>query len=243
VPLEANSIAAFSGTAAGTAVLASGVFAWGATYPASQLFGPTVRHTGDATAMALTFDDGPNPTVTPRLLDLLERHGVRATFFLLGRHVRALPALAAEIVARGHDIGNHTETHPALTFRSPRRIAEELERCGDAIARATERQVTWMRPPFGFRGPQLDRVVRRVGLSGVVMWSVWALDWKPQPPEAVIQRLRRARGGDIVLLHDGDYRVLEGDRGRTVDALEYWLPRWKDAGIRFVTVDAIKGTS
>ncbi len=100
-----------------------------------------------------------------------------------------------------------------------------------------------MRPPFGFRGPQLDRVIRRRGDLGVVMWSVWARDWKAQPPEPVIKRLRRVRGGDIVLLHDGDHRVLEGDRRHTVAALEYWLPRWKDAGIRFVSLDELDNSA
>jgi len=216
---------------------AAGAFAWGAVAPSSQLFGPTIRCTGDDSAMALTFDDGPNPTATPHLLDVLERHDARATFFLIGRHVRAFPALAKEIAGLGHSIGNHTETHPALTFLSRRHIADELARCDDAIGAAIGRKPEWMRPPFGFRGPQLDGVVRRRGGAGVVMWSAWARDWKPQPADPVIQRLRRAQGGDIVLLHDGDHRVPDGDRQHTVAALEYWLPRWKDQGIRFVSLD------
>ena len=224
------------------ALLATGgacaaAFAWGAVAPSSQLFGPTIRRTGDSSTMALTFDDGPNPAATPLLLDLLDRHNAHATFFLIGEHVRAFPALAKEIARRGHTIGNHTETHPALTFLSRRRIAEELDRCDDAIAAAIGQKSRWMRPPFGFRGPQLGGVVRSRGVAAVVMWSVWARDWKPQPARPVIQRLRRARGGDIVLLHDGDHRRLEGDRRHTVAALEYWLPRWKDAGMRFVTLD------
>ncbi len=208
-------------------------------HPASQVFGPTTRRTGDPSAMALTFDDGPNPAVTPRLLDLLSRHNVRATFFLIGKFVRACPALAAEISARGHAIGNHTETHPNLVWLSPRRIAEELERCSEAIAAATGREARWMRPPYGYRGPQLAAVIRRLGSAGVMMWSAMARDWKPQPAELVIERLRRARGGDIVLLHDGDRRRLGGDRRHTVTALEFWLPRWRDAGIRLVALDAV----
>jgi peptidoglycan/xylan/chitin deacetylase (PgdA/CDA1 family) len=223
--------------AAGGACAAAGFFSWGAVAPSSQLFGPTIRRTGDPSAMALTFDDGPNPAVTPSLLDLLDRHSARATFFLIGRHVRAIPELAKEIAERGHTIGNHTDTHPALAFLPPRRIAAELSRCDDAIAAATGRKPRWMRPPFGFRGPQLGGIVRARAGAGVVMWSVWARDWKPQPPDPMIQRLRRVRGGDIVLLHDGDHRVLEGDRRHTVAALEHWLPRWKDAGIRFVSLD------
>jgi peptidoglycan-N-acetylglucosamine deacetylase len=219
-------------------VCAAAVYSWAAVAPSAQLFGPTVRRTGDPSAMALTFDDGPNPAVTPALLDLLDLHAARATFFLIGQRVRAFPALAREIAARGHVIGNHTDTHPSLAFLAPDRIAAELDRCDDALDSAIGCRTRWMRPPFGFRGPQLDPVVRRRGTAArVVMWSVAAWDWKPQPPEPVINRLRRAWGGDIVLLHDGDHRVGEGDRLHTVAALAHWLPRWKDAGIRFVSLD------
>jgi peptidoglycan/xylan/chitin deacetylase (PgdA/CDA1 family) len=151
--------------------------------------------------------------------------------------VRAFPGLAREIAQRGHLIGNHTETHPSLTFLSAARIAEELERCDDAIEAATGKKARWMRPPFGYRSPLLEGIVRRRGGAGVAMWNVAARDWRTPSPEPVIQRLRRARGGDIVLLHDGDHRVLEGKRGHVLAALEYWLPRWRDAGIQFVNLD------
>jgi peptidoglycan-N-acetylglucosamine deacetylase len=226
--------------AAGGVCAASGVFAWAAVAPSSQLFGRTIRRTGDASAMALTFDDGPNPAVTPLLLDLLDRHGAGATFFLMGRHVRAFPALAKEIAVRGHTIGNHTETHRRLVFYSQAQIRSEIDLCDGAIEGATGKKPRWMRPPFGFRGPMLESAVHASGAAGVVMWSASARDWRPGPPEKVIRSLRRARGGDIVLLHDGDFRVLEGDRRRTVAALEHWLPRWKDAGIRFVNLDDVQ---
>jgi peptidoglycan/xylan/chitin deacetylase (PgdA/CDA1 family) len=223
--------------AAGAASAAAATFAWGATSASAQLFGRTIRRTGDASTMALTFDDGPNPAATPQLLELLDRHRAQATFFLIGKHVRAFPSLAKEIAERGHTVGNHTETHPKLTFLSTHSIDQELDRCDAAIEAATGRIPRWMRPPFGFRGPQLDAVVRRHGGSGVVMWSAMARDWNPQPAARVIERLRRARGSDIVLLHDADHRALEGDRGHTLTAVEYWLPRWQDRGIRFVNLD------
>lgn len=219
---------------------AAGIGAWGAVSPSSQLFGPTMRHTGNPGTLALTFDDGPNPAVTPALLELLARHEAKATFFVIGRHVRAVPELAREIAARGHAIGNHTETHPALTFLSRRRIAAELTQCEEAIASATGARPRWMRPPFGFRSPMLDGIAEKCGIAGVAMWSVMARDWRPQPAAPVIRRLERSRGGDIVLLHDGDHRKLEGDRMHTVKALEYWLPRWQDAGIEFVTIEQLQ---
>jgi len=215
----------------------AGVFSRGAFMASSQLFGPTIRRTGDSSRLALTFDDGPNPAVTPRLLDVLDRHNVKATFFLIGRWVREEPSLAKEIAARGHAIGNHTDTHPRLTFCSPARTKAELDRCDDAIEAAVGRKPTWMRPPFGFRNPVLHGIVQRRGSAGVVMWSRWAWDWKPQPAAKVIERLAAVKGGDILLLHDGDHRFLNGDREHTVAAVGRWLPRWKDAGIRFVTLD------
>jgi peptidoglycan/xylan/chitin deacetylase (PgdA/CDA1 family) len=225
---------------AGGVCAAAGLCAWGATVPSSQLFGRTIRHTGDASCMALTFDDGPNPTVTPALLDLLGRYEARATFFLIGRHVRAVPTLAKEILDRGHALGNHTETHPSLALLSSLRIAEELDRCDEAISAATGATPRWMRPPYGFRNPLLNGIVTRRGNAGVAMWCAMAHDWKSQPAQPVIQRLRAARGGDIVLLHDGDHRVLHGDRRHVIVALEYWLPRWKDSGIRFVNMNEIE---
>ena len=223
--------------AAGGVCAAGGIFAWGAAAPWSQLFGPTIRHVHDPSSIAITFDDGPNPTITPKLLDLLDRHDAKVTFFLIGKYVRACPTLAGEIAERGHVIGNHTETHPGLTFLSSQQIEHELERCDDAILAATGKRPAWMRPPFGYRSPTLDGIVRRRGGAGVAMWSKAGHDWRAQSPEPVIRRLRRVGGGDIVLLHDGDHRVLEGDRQHVLQALEHWLPRWKDAGLRFVKLD------
>jgi peptidoglycan/xylan/chitin deacetylase (PgdA/CDA1 family) len=223
--------------AAGGVCAAGGLFAWGAVAPGSQIFGRTLRRLDDASCMAITFDDGPNPAVTPGVLELLERYNATATFFLIGQRVRTFPALAREIAERGHAVGNHTETHPSLTFLTPGRIAEELDRCDEAIVSATGISPRWMRPPYGYRSPLLDGIVRRRGGAGVAMWNVAARDWTTHAPEPVIQRLRGARGGDIVLLHDGDHRVLQGKRGHVVTALEYWLPRWRDAGIQFVNLD------
>src|SRR6202167_1395156 len=115
--------------AAGGACAAGGLLAWGALAPGSQLFGRTLRRLDDTSSMAITFDDGPNPAVTPRVLEILARQNATATFFLIGQRVRAFPGLAREIAERGHALGNHTETHPPLTFLSAGRIGEELRRC------------------------------------------------------------------------------------------------------------------
>jgi peptidoglycan/xylan/chitin deacetylase (PgdA/CDA1 family) len=234
--------------------VAAGMAAWGAIYPTSELFGCTVHHTARQSAIALTFDDGPNPAITPQLLELLDRHSVRATFFLIGRFARACPDIVREIAARGHMVGNHTETHAGLALLSPKRIDEELQRCQASIATALAGSSTvpaWMRPPFGLRGPQLAPAVRRAGLRGVVMGSKTCYDWRAQPPARLIARLATVSGnnskkamgerlgnskGPIVLLHDGDCRQLGGDRQHVLAALEHWLPRWRDAGLEFVTM-------
>jgi len=216
--------------------LAAGICAWGAYHPSSELFGKTLRRTGRAGAVALTFDDGPNPAVTPQLLDLLDRYDVRGTFFLIGRHVRACRALTAEIAARGHTIGNHTDTHPNLLWQSRRRILDELERCDASIADATGVRPRIMRPPWGYRQPQVHAAARDAGFGHPVLWSRSARDWRPQPTTGVIRRLRTIRAGDIVLLHDGFHAALGADRQHTVRALEYWLPRWKAQELAFVPV-------
>jgi peptidoglycan/xylan/chitin deacetylase (PgdA/CDA1 family) len=224
------------------AMTAAGIAIWGAAVPSAQLYGPTLRHTSSAKTIALTFDDGPNPCVTPRLLDLFERYSVRATFFVIGRFARACPDIVRETVARGHIVGNHTENHPQLTFLSRTHIREELARCQDAIATATRMDPPkWMRPPGGRRSPILNSEVHRLRLRGVVMWSLSSRDWKSQPLPQLVDRLalasrRCGSQGDIVLCHDGKPRALGADRHNTVTALEHWLPRWRDAGFKFVTV-------
>lgn len=234
--LVGPSTGSLEAAAAAACALGTGTAAWGAVSPSSQIWGRTIWRAPDAGSLALTFDDGPNPAVTPELLDLLESHKVRATFFLIGRFAGEAADLAREIAQRGHSVGNHTQTHPSLVFLSPAGIREQLRRCTEAIESATGLAPRWVRPPYGFRSPLLGGIVRARG-GEVVMWSRMAHDWAPQPAERVIRRLRPARGGDIILLHDGDHRVLRGDRMHSVKALGYWLPRWKDAGLRFVTLD------
>ena len=217
--------------------LLAGIYAWGACYPSSQVFGRTRRKIhGDGT-LALTFDDGPNPATTPALLDLLDRYDARATFFLIGRYVRACPDLAGQIARRGHLLGNHTDTHPNLMWLSPARIIDEFARCSLSILRATGQRPTLMRPPYGYRGPQVHAAARRAGLDPPVMWSKTGRDWTGQSVDRMILRLAKVRSGDIVLLHDGFHRALGADRGSTVQALEHWLPRWKAEGFALVPVE------
>ena len=229
-------IAAWYPVLAGIPASAGGL-AWGAYHPASPLFGPVLRRLPSAHTIALTFDDGPNPAVTPRLLDLLDRHNARATFFLIGRFARACPDIVREIAGRGHAIGNHTETHPHLVFLPMRRVLAELVECQQSIGVITGTMPSLMRPPFGGRGPQLPAAIKESGLKKVVTWTLMGHDWSPGGKQRLIARLSRVHGTDVVVFHDGSHTMLNADRMDTVRALEHWLPRWKDRGLRTVSLD------
>jgi len=237
---------------AAVVVAAAGLTAYAAVHPRAQLFGATVCRTNSARKLAITFDDGPNPSITPKLLDLLDRHSAKATFFLIGRFVRECPELVQETVARGHQIGNHTETHPNLFRCTRREIRIELRLCHDAISNALGAPPKWFRPPFGMRNPWVIPAARELGYR-TAMWTLLPGDWREKPAEWLISRLQpiadraqRNQGngsnpaaagtGDVLCLHDGAHRELNGDRSRTLAALEHWLPRWRDLGLDFVTI-------
>jgi peptidoglycan/xylan/chitin deacetylase (PgdA/CDA1 family) len=215
----------------------AGICAWSACHPRAQVFGPTRRRASRHRTLALTFDDGPNPAVTPRLLDTLDRYDARATFFVIGRYVRACPGLAREIADRGHSVGNHTDTHPNLLWLSRAQVLDELLRCGDSILQATGQRTAIMRPPYGYRGPHVHAAARQAGLDPPIMWSKTARDWTPQPVAQLIRRLQTVQTGDIVLMHDGSHHALGAKRDETVQALEHWLPRWQAEGLELVPLD------
>jgi peptidoglycan/xylan/chitin deacetylase (PgdA/CDA1 family) len=236
---------------------AAGISAYGAVHPRSQVFGPTIWRTDAAKKLAITFDDGPNPSITPKLLDLLDRYKAKATFFPVGKFVRECPVLVKETAARGHVVGNHTETHPYLTLCGPHETHEELRKCGEAIADVLLERPRWFRPPFGFRSPWLWEIVQQQGMR-TVMWTLIPGDWRVKPVEWLTKRMSpiaeraqanlskgkmpagkvepTAQGGDVICLHDGNFREQNFDRMHTVKALEYWLPRWRDLGLEFVTI-------
>jgi peptidoglycan-N-acetylglucosamine deacetylase len=210
--------------------------------PASQLYGRTLTHGSDPSQMALTFDDGPNDPHTMRLLDVLARHNAKATFFLIGKYVRQRPEIARAILAAGHEIGNHTESHPNLVLVSSARLRQELSDCDKALEDALGRKVTLFRPPFGGRRPDVLRTARDLGL-GPVMWSVTGYDWSAKSAEEIVEKVgrqidsRRKSQGEIVLLHDGGHLAFGTDRTFTVEATRKLLERY--SAIKFVSVSGL----
>jgi peptidoglycan/xylan/chitin deacetylase (PgdA/CDA1 family) len=152
----------------------------------------------------LTFDDGPNRTATPEILDTLAAHGVTATFFVVGQMAAAHPAIVRRESREGHTIGNHSWDHPNLTKLNQAQVESELQRTNDVIQQATGTAPTQWRPPYGARNPAVQAAAADVGLTSMVLWTVDPRDWADPPATTVRDRVLQAvRPGSIVLLHDG----------------------------------------
>lgn len=232
-------VSALAGTAVGAAAVALG---YQSMAPTGQWFGPTFIGLPRGTKkIALTYDDGPNDPHTMRLLEVLAKQEVRASFFLIGRYVKQRPEIVREIAAAGHVIGNHTFTHPLLTLKSGTEIRNQLTNCRAALHDAVDLPSTLFRPPFGGRSPAVLRIARELGLQPV-MWNVTGYDWNA-PPAAVIEKKcsRQIRGGDVILLHDGGHKQMGADRSQTVLATINLIQRYKSEGYEFVTIPQMLG--
>jgi len=218
-----------------------GLITDGVARPASGVLVPTVWHgprTGDR--VALTFDDGPHREFTPPILDLLDRHGAKATFFGIGRHIDAHPQIAARIVA-DHELGNHSYDHArTLNFRGVTHMEQQIS-LGEAAAHRAGFPVDGTplyRPPVGLKNPALSTIAARRGLR-VVTWSVHSRDTRLSSPRTIADRvLKRARPGDIILLHDGSDRP-DVSRAHTVDATALILAGLAARGLRSTTVSEL----
>lgn len=214
--------------------LAAGGYAYASMWPESQIFGSCVVAAKSPTQIALTYDDGPAERDTGALLGVLATHGVRATFFMIGKFVRQRPEMARTVAAAGHLIGNHTMTHPLLLTRAPHVVRQQLRDCNAALEDALGTPVQWFRPPHGGRRPDILRSARELGLK-TVMWNAMGYDWKPTTPDAVEQNVLRGfrksqqRGyGSNVLLHDGSQADSPADRSHTVLATDRLIRYWKN---------------
>jgi len=217
--------------AGATAAVAAAVH--GTFHRNSPVFGRVVSSV-PGNQVAITFDDGPNPEATPRILDALGAGGIRATFFLLGKHIERWPDLARRIAREGHAIGNHGWHHQKLHRRGPAFIALDIALGAQAITAATGSAPRLFRAPHGFRNPWVNRLAAAQG-QRVVGWSlgVWDSD---RPGADVIARraLEGTRAGSILLLHDGDGYDPGGDRLQTAEALPAIIRGLRDRGLGFV---------
>jgi peptidoglycan-N-acetylglucosamine deacetylase len=230
------------GAAAGLGLIAGG-YAYAARWPASRLFGETLIAPARPGEMAVTFDDGPNPAWTPRLLEMLASHQVRATFFLLGGYAQAEPGLVKRIAAAGHLVGNHSWSHPDLALASRARIREELMRTRETLEQITGIPVRYFRPPYGSRRPATLAIARELGMTPV-LWNAMTTDWSETSGELIAKRLRakidgltrRGRAVNIVL-HDGGHLNRQAYRAPSLAAAQMLVSRYQPTH-RFVTVDA-----
>jgi peptidoglycan-N-acetylglucosamine deacetylase len=210
----------------------------GIARPGSNLFYPTITHgPRDSKRVALTFDDGPDPQMTPQVLDVLKENHARATFFVIGRSLAAQPALASRIVAEGHVLGNHSWQHSRLqNFYFSKWHTQELDQGIRAIAQLTgEVAPALYRPPVGLKSWALGRAAWRHGLT-LVAWSLHSHDTRLPDPGRIARRvLDRVQAGDIVLLHDG-HDLPGRQRPFCAQAVGLILQGLREKGLECVTV-------
>ncbi|MFZ3262912.1 MAG: polysaccharide deacetylase family protein [Terriglobales bacterium] len=227
-----------------TGAVAASAAGYQSMSPTGQWYGRTFAGGARGSRqIALTYDDGPNDPHTLRLLEVLAKHNVHATFFMIGRYLRERPDIARAVAAAGHVIGNHTFTHPLLIFRSAAQTRAELANCHRALEETIGVHSNLFRPPFGGRRPATLRIARELELE-TVMWNVTGYDWNAPPAaviEAKIARQIRSDGGSVILLHDGGHRALGADRSQTVIATDNLILKYKDQGYEFVTVPQMMG--
>jgi peptidoglycan/xylan/chitin deacetylase (PgdA/CDA1 family) len=222
---------------AGVAVI--GGAAHGAFHRNSPIFGKPITHLpGRDRAVALTFDDGPNPDATPLVLDALKARGVRATFFILGRHAEQWPDLVKRVADEGHSIGNHGYYHRKLHFKSPAYVRTDLQLGTKTIEDAAGVHPRLFRAPHGFRAPWVTAIARSIG-QRTVGWSLGVWDSDRPGIEVIADRtVSGAKPGSILLLHDGDGYDPRGDRIQTARAVPLVVDRLLDQGYRFELLDA-----
>jgi len=183
----------------------------------------------DQPYIAMTFDDGPSSANTPRLLEILKQRNIKATFFLIGQNAASNPDIVRQILADGHEVGNHSWTHPQLSKLSDDRVTTEINKTQDAIKEASGFTPTLLRPPYGaITARQREWIESQFGLS-IILWSVDPFDWKRPGASVITQRiLSQVRPGAIILSHD--------IHNQTVDAMPATLDGLLAKGYKFVTV-------
>lgn len=183
--------------------------------------------------IALSFDDGPHPFFTPKILSLLDRYGIKATFFMIGVNVTYYPQIARSVYAAGHEIGNHTYSHPHMKQISIETLKEEIAKTENALAACEIPKPHLFRPPEGFRSKEQADLIEDKGYQ-MIIWSLDTHDWQGRMPNEIVSAvLNGIQGGDILLFHD--YTA----KANTITALERLIPELLKDGYEFVTVSEL----
>ena len=218
-----------------------GILAYGLGAPTSTLLGPALVRgrfiAGGPREVALTFDDGPSVPYTGQVLDILRKNHVHATFFLCGANAELHPELVRRIMAEGHEVGNHTYSHPWLYLMDRQKIADEIDRTQDVLEKISGRRPRLFRPPFGVRWFSLWPILQERGLT-MVLWSMRGYDGKLGASAIALTTLAQLQPGGIILLHDGfeTRRAVDVDRSATVRALPSIISGIRRAGYSFVLI-------
>lgn len=241
--------------AVGAVAIAPGVWPWAlgalaldhalitatGLWPRSTWLGANLRRLPLASAarheVSLTIDDGPNPAITPAVLDVLDEHQARATFFCIARHAEQHPGLCREIVRRGHSVQNHSHAHAhSFSVWGPQAMARDIAQAQDSLSQITGEKPRYFRAPAGLRNPFLDPILHRQGLQ-LVSWTRRGFDTVKSDPAQVQARLTRGlAAGDILLLHDGNAAHSKPGRPVILDVLPPLLRQFQASGLRAVTL-------
>lgn len=219
------------------------VIAWAVFDVNSSFWARTLWRAPAATkGVALTFDDGPDPEFTPRVLEILREHKVTATFFCVGARVRENPALAKAIVEAGHTIGNHSDSHGMwINFSFKAKLAAEIRACNEAIQQATGKTPAFYRAPHGFKNPSLGDALKAAGMVAIG-WQVRGFDAVVNNAAKIAQRIvEKAKPGGVILLHDGSGLQGSNDRKATLEALPVVIDGLKARGLEIVPLPQLLG--
>lgn len=203
--------------------------------------GGIVRRGRNHPYIALTFDDGPNPEYTPKILDILKEKEAPAAFFMVGKHVEKYPDVARRVFAEGHDIGNHTYSHRDLVPAAKKTIIKEVDKTDQAIARIIGVRTRLFRPPRGILSNAGRKLLVDLGFT-IAMWTVSAIDWRGTPPKAMVKRImHHIKTGGVILFHDSGAMIRrEGaDRGNTVEALPLIIDELRRQGYEIVPLSTM----
>ena len=195
------------------------------------------KNENDYMKIALTFDDGPHPRYTPRILNILDKYGIKATFFTIGVNAEYYPDIVEDVIRRGHEIGNHTYSHPHVSCLNTENLKNEVERCESVIYGLTDYRTKLFRPPEGMIDADVRSVLRGLDYK-VILWDIDTLDWAHTPPKEIAKNIiDNISAGDIILMHD-----YVSHNSPTPEALELFIPELLKKGYRFVVVSELIGS-